>query len=49
VLRSVLTEEFGLVLPVDERLEPALAALLPPPPPRAPAPPAEAPPPDLGE
>ena len=30
-LRSVLTEEFGIVLPVDERLEPALAALLPPP------------------
>ena len=33
VLRSVLTEEFGITLPVDERLEPALAALLPPPPP----------------
>ncbi|MFC3705277.1 arylamine N-acetyltransferase [Devosia honganensis] len=27
-LRSVLTEEFGLVLPNDERLEPALAACL---------------------
>lgn len=32
-LRSVLTEEFGLVLPNDERLEPALARLLPEPPP----------------
>jgi len=28
-LRSVLTEEFGLVLPNDERLEPALERLLP--------------------
>ena len=31
-LRSVLTEEFGLVLPNDERLEPALMRLLPDPP-----------------
>ncbi len=29
-LRSVLTTEFGLVLPSDKRLEPALARLLPP-------------------
>jgi N-hydroxyarylamine O-acetyltransferase len=36
-LRAVLTGEFGLVLPSDERLEPALARLLPPP-----LPPAEA-------
>lgn len=43
-LRSVLTEEFGLTLPGDERLEPALARLLPPPPPPADDPPAEAPP-----
>jgi len=28
-LRSVLTEQFGIVLPNDERLEPALARLLP--------------------
>ena len=28
-LRSVLTEQFGLTLPQDERLEPALARLLP--------------------
>jgi N-hydroxyarylamine O-acetyltransferase len=28
-LRSVLTDEFGLVLPTDERLEPALALLFP--------------------
>ncbi len=41
VLRSVLTEEFGLVLPADERLEPALAALLPPPPPPETSPPSE--------
>ncbi|MFD1253781.1 N-hydroxyarylamine O-acetyltransferase [Devosia equisanguinis] len=31
-LRSVLTEAFGLVLPADERLEPALARLFPLPP-----------------
>ncbi|MBE7733290.1 arylamine N-acetyltransferase family protein [Devosia faecipullorum] len=31
-LRSVLTEDFGLVLPNDERLEPALMRLLPDPP-----------------
>lgn len=31
-MRSVLTTEFGLVLPSDERLEPALAKLLPEPP-----------------
>ncbi len=31
-LRSVLTEQFGIVLPSDERLEPALARLLPQPP-----------------
>ncbi|ODT65651.1 MAG: hypothetical protein ABS75_30570 [Pelagibacterium sp. SCN 63-23] len=30
-MRSVLTETFGLVLPNDERLEPALALHLPPP------------------
>ena len=29
-LRSVLTTEFGLLLPSDKRLEPALARLLPP-------------------
>ncbi|WIY52953.1 arylamine N-acetyltransferase [Devosia sp. YIM 151766] len=39
-LRSVLTEEFGLTLPNDERLEPALAQFLPPVPPPA-EPPAE--------
>lgn len=38
-LRSVLTEQFGIVLPNDERLEPALARLLPPVP--APAEPEE--------
>lgn len=31
-LRAVLTNEFGLVLPSDERLEPALSRLLPMPP-----------------
>jgi len=36
-MRAVLTGDFGLVLPAHERLEPALAALLPPaPPPEAP-------------
>ncbi len=34
-LRSVLTEQFGIVLPSDERLEPALARLLPQSPPPA--------------
>lgn len=34
-LRSLLTEQFGLVLPNDERLEPALARLLPQSPPLA--------------
>jgi N-hydroxyarylamine O-acetyltransferase len=36
-LRAILTGEFGLTLPSDERLEPALAKLLPPPPPAEPA------------
>lgn len=40
-LRAVLTDDFGLTLPADERLEPALAKLLPPPPPAATKPPAE--------
>jgi N-hydroxyarylamine O-acetyltransferase len=31
-LRSVLTDEFGIVLPSDEKLEPALARLFPLPP-----------------
>ncbi len=37
-LRSVLTEEFGITLPNDERLEPALARLLPEPASAEPAP-----------